>query len=118
MGEHYILPSELAALIGFWFAPPLLVALGAQLWLFTARGVLRHHRWRAVGALLATACVSVVVGVAALLASPAFLPRWLGATELPFGGRYWSVLPLSFVVVALIAPMFAWWAVHYAKAEA
>jgi hypothetical protein len=116
MGEHYILPSELAALIAFWFVPPLLIAFLAQSWFFAARGVFHNHRWRAVSALVATACISIIVGLAILVASPKFLPDWLGVEY--FAGGSWPVLPLSFVTVALIAAFFAWWGARYERSGA
>jgi hypothetical protein len=118
MAEHYVLPSELVALVAFWFVPPLLIACGAQAWFFAARGTFRSHRRRAVGALVATVLTSIVLGVGLLLASPEFLPRWLGVTHVSFGGQSLPMLPLSFVTVVLIAPIFAYLGVRHAHAGA
>lgn len=106
MSEQYILPGELVALIAFWFVPPLLIACSAQSWFFVSRGIFRRHRWRAIGALIGTIIVSVVVGVSLLAASPTFLPRWLGVNDVWLGGKPWPVLPLSFLSVALVAAIF------------
>jgi hypothetical protein len=88
MADDYILPGEFAALVAFWFAPPLLVAFAFQAWFFAARGILRRHRMRVAGVFLATTCVSVVVGIAALIASPRFLPVWLGVRDISLGGHH------------------------------
>jgi hypothetical protein len=117
MSEHYILSGELVALIAFWFLPPLLIACGVQAWFFSARGMFRSHRRRAVGALIATVLTSIVVGLA-LLASPLSLPRWLGVTNVSVAGQSWPLLPLSFVTVAAIATVFAIWASRHASVGA
>jgi len=116
MTEQYILPGELAALLAFVFAPPLLVALGVQASFFTKRGMLRSRPWRALLAFVFTALPSVTLGTGVLIASPHLggLSSILGLAEVRFSGGYWPVLPLAFVAVGVVAPFTAWWAARAA----
>ena len=112
MNDEYILPGELAALVAFWFIPPLLVALAGQVWFFSARGLFQDHMWRAFGAIALTALLSVVVGISALLVSPKLLPPWLGVTDVFVAGHYFPMLPLAVIAVVIVAPGVAWLAVR------
>ena len=116
MSDHYIYPSELAVLLAFVFAPPLLIALLVQASLFASRGVFRSKPGRALCAFAFTALVSLIVGTAVLFASPDLGPfsSMLGLTELRFSGHSWPVLPLAFVAVGIVAPIAAWWATRAA----
>jgi hypothetical protein len=112
MNDEYILPGEIAALVAFWFTPPLLVALAGQVWFFAARGLFQDHMWRAFVAILLTALLSVVVGMLALLVSPKILPRWIGVTDVFIAGHYLPMLPLAAIAVFVVAPGVALWAVR------
>ena len=99
MGEHYILPGELAAVLAFVFLPPLLLALVGHL-IF-----LRGRFTQAALAFGATLVGSLLLG-AVLFASSA-LPAWLGIRDLNVAGGSGPAMPLAFVVVALVAPLAA-----------
>jgi len=114
MSDHYMYPGELAALLAFLFAPPLLVALTVQAWLFAARGMFRRHTARAVIGLMATILGGAVGGTAVLLASPPFPSSVLGVTDVALGGRHLPILPLGFITVGVAAPVATWWALRAA----
>jgi len=115
--DEYIHPGELVGLIAFLFAPALLLALVGQALFFAARGMFRHRQTRALLALLGTALLSVGVGTAVLLLSPPVLPHLLAVRDVTVRGQLYPVLPLAFVVVAIVAPLAAWWAVRGARAD-
>ena len=107
MSEEYILPSEFLALLGFWFGPPLLVAFVLQSRAFLKRGTLREHWARFVGALISTTLLSVLFAFVALAFLPKFL-SFLGVQSVHFGQRSIMLLPLSFVVVAVVSLFVTW----------
>lgn len=111
MSEQYLLPGEFVLLLVFWFGLPLLVSFAIVGPLFVKRGLLRSHPWRAFFALALTVILSVVLGVGALALSP-YLPRILGVQDIFFAGQYWPILPLSFIVVAFVSTIAAWWALR------
>jgi hypothetical protein len=111
MNDHYLLPSEFALLLAFWFGLPLLVSFAILGPLFVNRGLFRYRPWRAFGALGLSVVLSVVLGLGALVLSPS-LPRFLGVQDVFLAGLYLPVLPLSFVVVAIVSATTAWWALR------
>ena len=114
MSDNYLLPSEFALLLLFWFGLPLLISFAIIGPLFIKRGLLRSHPWRALVALSLSVVLSVVLGVGALVISPS-LPRILGIQDIFFAGHSWPVLPLSFIVVAVVTTVAAWWALRAAR---
>lgn len=114
MGDHYILPGEFVALMLFWFGLPLLLAFVPLFWLFVSRGLFRELATRAFGAFLLTIVLSIAVGLGVLMWSPPFL-KFLVVRDVFFAGRYWPVLPLSFVAVAVVSPIAGWWALRAAR---
>jgi len=114
MSNDYILPGELLALVVFWFGLPLLIGLLPIGWLFVSRGLFRYHTTRAFFALLLIISASVAIGLGIFVWSPPFL-NVLGVHDIFLAGHYWPVLPLSFVVVAIVAPPIGWWALRVAR---
>ncbi len=115
MADQYILPSEFAALLAFWFVPPLLIAWVLELYLLLRLGTWKGRRKCIAIVMVATLIVSVVGAVAVLAWSPSFFPRWLGVIDVSVAGRLLPFLPLSFVSVALSAAVFSWWGVRCAN---
>lgn len=111
MSDHYLLPSEFALLLTLWFGLPLLVSFAILGPLFVKRGLFHSRPWRAFGALGLSVVLSVVLGLGALVLSPS-LPRFLGVQDIFLAGLYLPVLPLSFVVVAVVSATAAWWALR------
>jgi hypothetical protein len=111
MGDHYILPGEFVALMLFWFGLPLLLAFVPLTWLFVSRGLFRGHASRAFIAFLLTFALSIVVGLGFLIWSPPYL-KFLGVQDFFFANQFWPVLPLAFVVVAIVSPIAGWWALR------
>ncbi|XHS78565.1 hypothetical protein ACFJGW_00930 [Burkholderiaceae bacterium UC74_6] len=106
MTAEYILPSELIAIIAFWFGPPSVIAFLLQLRTFSSRGqgVSRIARaW----VLFGTPVVSVLLGLALLVASPKYLSA-LGVKDLRIAGHTFPFLPLAYVCVAAVAFAFTW----------
>lgn len=111
MNDNYILPSEFVMLLAFWFGPPLLVALLALAVPFAKSGLFRHHPSRAIFAFLLIIVASIALGLGGLIWSPPSL-KFLGVKDIFLAGRSWPVLPLSFVAVAVAAPIIGWWALQ------
>ena len=111
MSDQYLLPGEFALLLLFWFGLPLLASFAIVGPLFVKRGLFRFRPWRAFVALGLSVVLSVVLGLGALLLSPS-LPRALGVQDIFFAGHYWPVLPLSFIVVAVVSTVTTWWALR------
>ena len=99
MSEHYILPGELAALMTFVFVPPLLLALVGHL--IFLRGSFRQVAL----AFGVTLVASLLLGVSAVLFASSAFPTWLGIRDVHVAGSHWPVMPLAFIVVALVAPL-------------
>ena len=106
MSDEYILPSEFASLVAFWFGPPLLIALTVQIKVFASRG--RSTGRLARGLVLAgTPVASIILGLVLLVASPAYF-RFLGVTDLNVAGHIIPFLPSAYVAVLLVAVLFTW----------
>jgi len=114
MTGDYLLPREFLALVVFWFLPPLLIACGIQIHLFSRRGLFKAKMGRSIAILAGTITSSIFFGIA-LLASPISLPRWLGVTDIYILGLSLPMLPLSFVSVAICSVIFTSWGLHAAK---
>ena len=109
MDDHYILPSELALLLGFFILPPLLVASGGQVWFMLRRGVSSSRAWLSV---LLTATLSTFATVLLFLFGANALPHALGVQDFFVGHLWFPILPLAFLVVALVSPAVSLWVVH------
>ena len=107
MGEDYILPREMLALVGFWFGPPLLVAFALQIRAFSKRCLLRENGIRLVTTLATTTILSIVLSLIVMISSPHFLGV-LGVRDIRIAGHSFMLLPLSFIAVALVAPIVTW----------
>jgi hypothetical protein len=108
--DHYILPSEFALLVAFWFGPPWAIAAVVQFKLLSAsRSTVRPLvRWLV---LAGTPLVSLALGVGTLVASPPVL-RFLGVVDIQVFGLYLPFLPLAYVSVAIVAAIAVWLAVR------
>ena len=95
MSEHYITSSELLALAAWWFAPPLVIALLLQVFLYRKWAPLRHKPAIALTGMFGVIVVSPVLGFFGL-ASGVPIPRWLGAKgDMLF-------LPMAYVIVGFV----------------
>lgn len=117
MSDQYLLPREFALLLLFWFGLPLLASFAIVGPLFVKRGLFRSRPWRAFVALGLSVVLSAVLGLGALVVSPS-LPHAFGVQDVFFAGQYWPVLPLSFVVVAVVSTATAWWAFRASRPTA
>ena len=104
MEDTYILPGELAILLAFLLLPPLAIAMIGQFWYLGQRGVSTARTWVA---LLATVLVS---SAGTVLLLPFSIPRILGIQNIDIASWQLPVLPLAFIVVALVAWSAAMWA--------
>jgi hypothetical protein len=111
MDGQYLLLSEFIALVIFWFGLPLLFGFIALTWLFVARGLFRERVYRAIASYILTIALSIILGIVFLIWSPPFL-NFLGVQDVFFAGNTWPVLPLSFLVVAIVTPISGWWALR------
>jgi hypothetical protein len=111
MSNNYILPSEFLLLVLFWFGLPLLLAFAPLTWLFILRGLHRNNPARMFAAYLIIALTSILVGLGIFIWSPPFL-KFLAVRDVLLWGQYWMILPLSFVVVAMVSPVAGWWALR------
>ena len=116
---HYLLPGELAAIVAFLFAPPLLLAYVGQTVLFAMRGAFAHGRVsRAMAAYVATTLGSLAVGAVLHQLAPSWLGPVLRVRDVPFAGGYWPVMPLAFVAVAVATVAATRWGLGRACTEA
>jgi hypothetical protein len=106
VSDQVIYPSELFALGAFLFAPPLLLALIGQGWFLLRRGI---RRSQLLASFAVTAVFTTIIGSMLFVFGAAFLPSRLGFKELWLGREWIPVMPLFFVVVAVIAPIVSWY---------
>jgi len=106
----YILPSEFALLVAFWFGPPWLIAAVAQWHALSPKRSAVSGRARFL-ALAGTPLVSLVLGVGTLVASPSAL-KFLGVVDVQAFGLYLPILPLAYVSVAVVASSATWLAIR------
>lgn len=110
MQDHYILPSEFALLVAFWFGPPWAIAAAIQVKLLSAsRSAVRPLVLWLV--LAGTPLVSLVLGVGTLAMSSPML-KFLGVVDIQLFGLYLPFLPLAYVSVAIVASVAVWLAVR------
>ena len=114
MRDHYLLPSEFLGLIAFWFVPPLLIALTVIYRSCAKRGIVGSHPVRVACALGLTVLLSVALGLAVLILSPSFLSA-LDITSIKLGSYRLPFFPFSFVAVAFVSFLTAWWAIRVAR---
>jgi hypothetical protein len=95
----HIYPAEFAVLVTFLFLPPLLLALGAQIWFAHWKGQLRL--WRLAMAFLFTTALSLIIG----FTLDQFTPKVFSPVFRLREGFGFPVLPLAFFSVALAAPI-------------
>jgi hypothetical protein len=107
MGEEYILPGEFLALVAFWFGPPLLVAFALQVRSFSKRNRLGENLGRLFSTMAITALLSIVFSFFVLAASPHFFGVF-GVRDIKIAGHSFMLLPLSFLAVAVVAPIVTW----------
>jgi hypothetical protein len=116
---HYMLPAEFLVLVGFLFAPPLLLALVAQSIAFARRGIFaRGLVGRAAAGYAITVVGSLVVGAAVHQFAPRSLGPFLRVREVALGGQFWPVMPLTFLAVAIAATAATFWVLRSVKAGA
>ena len=88
--DHHVYPGEMAGLLAFAFAPSLIVAFVLQGLFLAKRGLLRSRPQRTLVAFLFTTLISIVLGVALLLAAHSLEPpSSFGLTNVVVGGGYW-----------------------------
>jgi hypothetical protein len=116
---HYMLPGEFLAVVGFLFAPPLLLALVAQSAAFARHGVFAMGLvGRAAAGYAITVIGSLVVGAAVHQFAPRALGSFLRVREVAIGGQFWPVMPLAFLAVAIAATAVTFWVLRSVKAGA
>ncbi len=116
---QYMLPVEFVAVVGFLFAPPLLLALVAQSIAFVTRRVFASgHVGRAVVGYASTVFGSLIIGVVIHQFSPQALSPLLRVREVSIGSHPWPVMPLAFLAVAVAATAATFWVLGGAHAEA
>jgi hypothetical protein len=111
MDGQYLLPSQFVALAIFWFGLPLVFGFIALTWLFLTRGLFRERVYRAIASYILTIALSIILGIVFLIWSPPSL-NFLGVQDVFFAGHTWPVLPLTFLVVAVVNPIAGWWALQ------
>ena len=103
--NYYILPAEFVLLIALLFLPPLILAGLLQIWLMRRR----KASWlRISAALLITTVVSVIASIMVSIVGAGRLPHFLGVKDLWLWHHSTPVLPLAFLLVALVAPLVVW----------
>ena len=112
MNDDVILPGELAALLMFLFTPPLLLGLVAQAWFLFGRVT----RSRAYRSLAVTALLTISITFALWLLTARFIPHRLGFDVIQLWHHSVPVLPLSFLVVAVVAPAVSCFAARHGQA--
>jgi hypothetical protein len=106
---EYLLKGEFVALITFFFAPPLLIAVALQTLLFFYRGMFVKGRvGLAFFAYIATVIASLVIGAALHQLAPQSLAPILRVRDVAIGNQMWPVMPLAFWSVALAAIAVTW----------
>jgi hypothetical protein len=91
--------GELAVLVAFLFAPPLLLAFAVQARIAFAHGARRFGGFAV--AIMATAIGSVLFGIAIHELTPDPLRPWLRVRDI--GG--FPIMPMAFLAVIFIAPI-------------
>ena len=116
---QYMLPSELVAVVAFLFAPPLLLALIAQIAVFAKnRSFRRGVAGRAIAGCVVTIFGSLLIGAATHQFAPKSLDPLLRVREVAIGSQSWPVMPLAFLAVAIAAIFSTWWVLGRNHAEA
>ena len=116
MDGQYIYPGELALLVAFMFAPPLLIAFVIQSLLIATLSISTNGRFaRSFLACTLTLIGSIVIGVLIHEFAPRSLGPILGVRDISIAGQSWPVMPLAFVSVAFVAPLVTWWVVWREK---
>src|SRR3989344_2106808 len=106
---EYLLRGEFIALIAFFFAPPLLIAIVLQTSLFFYRGMFVKGRvGHALFAYIATVIASIVLGATLHQLAPQSLAPMLRVRDVAIGNQIWPVMPLAFWSVALAAIAATW----------
>ena len=96
MSEHYLLPQELALVLGMLFGPPFLVGIVIQV-AFWARSIPRQRLRRLIGVMATLGAVGSIASFALLALSPQSLPM-LGVQDLLYNPFWLPVFPGAFVV--------------------
>lgn len=116
---QYMFPGELVAVVAFLFAPPLLLALSAQIAVFAKhRSSRRGVVCRAIAGCIATILGSLVIGAATHQFAPKSLDPLLRVREVAIGSQTWPVMPLAFPAVAIAAIFSTWWVLGRNHTEA
>ena len=109
MSEEYLFPSETAVLLVLLFVPPLLLAAGGQSWFLIRRCI---GKGRAFVALLVAVLTTSVLGTSVWVLGEKLLPKGLGLQDLWFGRHWIPVLPLAFIIAAVVAATISWLCVN------
>jgi hypothetical protein len=96
-------PDALLLLIAWLCAPPILVTLGVEVWLFQRRGVFRSGRTlRAIFALLLTIVAVPLFVVLFAWIAPGWLFRWPVAQDFPIPPIFFPAILGCFIVAPLL----------------
>lgn len=110
MSDEYMLPGEFIALAIFLFAPPLIIAMICQTIFYRKKGIILNSNKAhlAIGCILTTIS-SLGVGGGIFAIAPRLLAPILRVRDASLGPLDFPIMPLTFLAVALTAPVVAWW---------
>ena len=115
---QYILPSELALVLGFVLLPAAVCAVAVQAYYLQRKNILASSPGRSALGLVATVLLGVAGAIGLFVIAPASWGSALGIRELRLFGQHWPVWPVGFIALAASSWLSTWWLLRSAKGAA